>query len=134
VIVVQNPSHFTSVSLLHQRYKGKMEQHAFAMRSLIDLGIPVALGSDGPLNPFLNIMFACINPYNPREALTVEEAITAYTLTAAFAEFEEKNKGSIEVGKLADLAVLSQDIFTIPLQQLPATVSVMTILDGRESF
>ena len=94
--------------------------------SLLAVGIPLALGSDGPLNPFLNIAFACRDPDRPGEALSREQAVIAYTLTSAYAEFAEKEKGSLEPGKLADLAVLSQDIFAVSLEQLPSTTSVFT--------
>ena len=67
----------------------------------------------------------------PREALTREQAVVAYTLTAAYAEFAEKDKGSLEPGKVADLAVLSQDIFRVPSEDLPKTVSVLTIVGGH---
>ncbi|WP_276500124.1 amidohydrolase family protein [Terrimonas pollutisoli] len=55
----------------------------------------------------------------------------AYAKTNAYAEFKEREKGMLKKGMLADLAVLSQDIFTIPAEQLPATVSVLTIIDGK---
>ena len=89
------------------------------------------MGSDGLLNPFLNILFATIHPVNPAEAISREEAVIAYTRGSAFAEFAEKEKGTLAPGMLADLAVLSQDIFTIPVDQLPATGSVMTLVGGR---
>jgi predicted amidohydrolase YtcJ len=79
-------------------------------------------------------MLAAIHPDNPKEAITVEEAVTAYTYGSAYAEFKEKQKGTLTVGKLADLAVLSQDIFSVPIQQLPATPSVLTIVDGKIVF
>ena len=93
--------------------------------------MPFAIGSDGPLNPFLNIMFAAINEANPAEALTVEQALIAYTRGSAAAEMMETQKGTIAPGMLADLAMLSQDIFKVPLQDLPRTTSVLTIVDGR---
>ena len=55
----------------------------------------------------------------------------AYTLTSAYAEFAEKDKGSLEPGKLADLAVLSQDIFEVPATELPKTESLLTMVDGK---
>jgi len=94
-------------------------------------GIPFALGSDGPMNPFVNIMFASINQVNPGEALSVEEALVAYTRGSAFAEFMETRKGTLAPGMLADLAILSQDIFKIPAADLPKTTSVLTIVNGR---
>jgi predicted amidohydrolase YtcJ len=60
-----------------------------------------------------------------------EQAVTAYTLTSAYAEFQEKEKGSIEPGKFADIAVLSQDIFTVPAPELPKTVSILTLVGGK---
>jgi predicted amidohydrolase YtcJ len=91
----------------------------------------VAIGSDGPNNPYLNIMLASTYGRNPPQAMTREQAVTAYTLTSAYAEFAEKEKGSFEPGKLADLAVLSQDIFTSQVGDLPKTQSVMTIVGGK---
>ena len=100
------------------------------VQSLLNAGIPLALGSDGLLNPYANIMYAVTHPMRRDEALTREQAVTAYTLTSAYAEFKEHDKGNLEPGKLADLAVLSQDIFTVPLTDLPATRSVLTMVGG----
>ena len=100
------------------------------MKSMIAAGVPVALGSDGPMNPYLNVMFASINANNPAQAMTREQAITAYTLGSARAEMTENQKGTISPGMLADLAMLSQDIFTVPPAALPATVSVLTLVGG----
>jgi len=129
VIVVQNPSHFSLVDIIYARYSPNTK--FFASRSLVEAGIPVAIGSDGPLNPFLNIMFAVINPARPAEALTREQAVGAYTEGSAYAEFAENEKGSLRKGKLADLAVLSQDIFNVPASELPNTHSIFTIVDGK---
>ncbi|MCB2376401.1 amidohydrolase [Hymenobacter sp. BT635] len=127
VVVVQNPTHFTEPELFHRRWKTSMQP----LRSLLTAGVPLALGSDGPLNPFLNIMLASITPSNPAEAITRQQAVQAYTAGSAFAEFAEKDKGSITAGKLADVAVLSQDIFALPPPELPKTTSVLTILGGK---
>lgn len=71
-----------------------------------------------------------MHPFNPKEALTVEEAVIAYTKTSGYAEFRD-DKGMIAPGQLADLVVLSQDIFSIPLHGLPATHSLLTMIDGK---
>jgi predicted amidohydrolase YtcJ len=126
VIVVQNPTHFSEPELFQRRWGTTM----FPLHSLIEAGIPVGLGSDGPMNPFLNIMFSAIHPYNLQEAITREQAVRAYTYGSAFAEFAESEKGTISNGKLADLAVLSQDIFGVPVAELPKTTSVLTIVGG----
>jgi predicted amidohydrolase YtcJ len=79
-------------------------------------------------------MFAAMHPTNPAEAVTREQAVIAYTRGSAYAEFKEKEKGAIKPGMLADIAVLSQDIFTVPLQELPRTTSVLTIIGGKVVF
>lgn len=101
------------------------------LRSLIDRGIIVGISPDGTLNPFQDIMFTSNGQDNPRENISREQAVIAFTRTNAYAEFREKEKGTLAKGMLADLAVLSQDIFTIPFEQLPATKSVLTIIDGN---
>jgi hypothetical protein len=131
IVVVQNPSHLTVENLnpaLHSIFENLKVQ---PLRSLLDAGIPVAFGSDGPTNPYLNIMFATLDPNRPSEAITREQAVIAYTLTSAYAEFAEKDKGSLEPGKLADLAVLSQDIFTVDASDLPKTESLLTMVGGK---
>jgi predicted amidohydrolase YtcJ len=67
VTVVQNPTHFSIVDIIYTRYSPRTK--FFAARSLIEAGIPFALGSDGPMNPFLNIMLATIHPARPTEAI-----------------------------------------------------------------
>jgi predicted amidohydrolase YtcJ len=122
IIVVQNPSHFAI---------GLHPTQAFPLKSLWQAGIPVALGSDGPTNPFLNIMFASTHPARPSEAISREQAVVAYTRNAAYAEFAEKEKGTLTVGKLADLAVLSKDLFNMPAAELPSTESELTLVGGK---
>lgn len=131
IVVVQNPTHLTLRDLMVRRYGNERASQLQPLRSLFDSGIPLALGSDGPANPYLNIMLATIYPGKPQEAITREQAVTAYTLTSAYAEFAEKDKGSLEPGKLADLAVLSQDIFKVPPDDLPKTESVLTLVNGK---
>lgn len=127
VVIVQNPTHFTDGEMGRSRWgEGKSR-----IRAMIEIGIPFALGSDGPMNPFLNIMLASIHPDNPPQAITREQAVRAYTAGSAYAEFAENEKGTITKGKLADLTVLSQDIFAVPVPELPKTQSILTIVGGR---
>ena len=130
VIVVQNPSHFMLPAVMASRL-GARTARVTMMKSMIAAGVPVALGSDGPLNPYLNLMFASINANNPAEAMTREQAISAYTLGSARAEMMETQKGTLAPGMLADLAILSQDIFTAPPDALPGTFSVLTMSAAR---
>ena len=131
MVVIQNPLHFMLAPVLGARLGPERMAWMQPMKSLLDAGIPIAIGSDGPMNPFLNIMAATTHPANPKEALTREQAVTAYTAGSAFAEFKEKEKGQIAVGMLADLAILSADVFTVPVGQMEAIRSVMTIFGGR---
>ncbi|MGB9312789.1 MAG: amidohydrolase [Candidatus Acidiferrales bacterium] len=127
IIVVQNPSHAAH---------GMRSAQARPLKSFLVAGIPLALGSDsgGPVNPYRDIMFAITHPDRPSEAISREQAVIAYTLTSAYAEFAEKDKGSLEPGKLADLAVLSQDIFSVPTAELPKTQSVLTLVGGKSVY
>jgi predicted amidohydrolase YtcJ len=131
IVVVQNPIHLAGAVALPAIGSALERLKAQPLRSLLAAGIPLAFGSDGPPNPYLNIMFASLDPARPSEAITREQAVVAYTLTSAYAEFAEKDKGSLEAGKLADLAVLSQDIFTIDPSELPKTESVLTMVGGK---
>ncbi len=130
IVLVQNPTHFAlDPAMLHARF-GRVSAEFQPVRSTVAAGVPLAIGSDGPNNPFVNLMFAVTHPSRPDEALTREQAVIAYTRGAAYAEFAEREKGTLAPGMLADLAVLSQDIFTIPVPALPATSSVLTLVGG----
>jgi predicted amidohydrolase YtcJ len=115
----------------------------YPFRSFLDNGIRLSFGSDwtvGSLNPLLGIYAAVTrrttddkNPdgWFPEQKISVEEAIEAYTLTNAYAAFEEHEKGSISPGKLADLVVLSDDILTIDPGNIRSVVVDMTIVGGQ---
>lgn len=131
IVVMREPSHLVIKYFAPQLFAGAGMEKSQPLRSLLQAGIPVAFGSDGPVNPYLNILFATTHPDRPSEAITREQAVIAYTATSAYAEFAEKSKGTLEPGKLADLAVLSQDIFTVPTQELPKTESILTLVGGK---
>lgn len=93
------------------------------------VGLQMGLGSDGePRSPFVGLYYAMSFPTEPK--LSRERLVRLYTIGSAYAEREEMNKGSLTAGKLADLAVLSQDIFTVPVEALPNTESVLTMIGG----
>ncbi len=129
VVVVQNPSHFLFPTVYADRLGARVAQFQ-PLASLLTAGISLALGSDGPLNPFLNMAWATSHPSHPAEALTREQAVTAYTRGSAFAEFTERDKGWIGAGALADFVVLSDDLFTVPADRVPAVTSVLTVIGG----
>lgn len=133
-MVVQNPLHFTLGPIFEQRFAPSIFAEMEPLRTLLDQGIPLALGSDSvgqPPRPWLDVFLATVHPTRPDEALTVEQAVTAYTRGAAYAELAEDRKGSLAPGKLADLAVLSQDPFSVPLPAIPGTTSVLTLVGGE---
>jgi predicted amidohydrolase YtcJ len=115
---------------------------SYAWRSLLDQGAVLAFGSDwpvAPLDPLKGIYAAATrrtldgkNPggWVPEQRISVQEAVHAYTIGSAFAEHQEKIKGSIEPGKLADLVVLSDDILNIAPEAIDKTQVDMTIFDG----
>jgi predicted amidohydrolase YtcJ len=126
VVVVQNPSHLEALGLY--------PAGAFMpYKSLLTANVPLALGSDGPMNPYLNIMLATSHP-RPQESLTREQAVEAYTRGSAYAELAEADKGTLSAGKLADLAILSQDIFRVSSSSLPETRSVLTMVGGQIAY
>jgi predicted amidohydrolase YtcJ len=133
IIVVEQGTHLDVSGIAPEVMPSIRAEKSQPMQSLLAAGIPLVLSSDedGPSNPFLEIMLAIKHPNHPSEAISRKQAVIAYTLTAAYAEFAEKEKGSLAPGKLADLAVLSQDIFTVPVDDLPKTVSVMTMVGGK---
>lgn len=106
----------------------------------------MVFGSDwtvAPLDPLSGIYAAVTrrtldgqhpDGWIPEEKIPVEEAIKAYTINAAYAEFTEKEKGSIEPGKLADLVVIDRNILKIKPEEIISASVLMTIVDGRIIF
>jgi predicted amidohydrolase YtcJ len=118
-------------------------QTTYAFRSLIDAGATVAFGTDwtvAPLNPMLSVYAAVTRRtldgqrpagWIPEQKISVAEAVRAYTFGSAYAEFQENEKGTIARGKLADLVILSRDIFEIDPHEIDQVKVVLTIMDGR---
>lgn len=116
---------------------------SYAWRSLLDHGVTLAFGTDwdvAPLNPLLGLYAAVTratldgkNPQGwiPEQKITLAEAIEAYTMGSAFAEFQESDKGSITAGKLADMVILSDDIFSIKPEAIRNVKIETTIVGGR---
>src|SRR5205814_5768167 len=143
VIASMQPIHCTADMVVADRWLGARAAHgSYVWRSLRDHGARLAFGSDAPVetfDPFAGIHAAVTRQdaagqppggWHPGECLSVDEAVYAYTQGAAYAAGEEASKGALTPGKLADLVVLSQDIFTIPPAAIPATQPVATILGG----
>jgi predicted amidohydrolase YtcJ len=115
----------------------------YAFRSLLDTGAIVAMGSDwfvAPPSPLEGIYAAVTRRtlddkhpagWVPHQKITVEEALKAYTVNAAYAGFEESRKGQLTAGRAADLVMLERDIFEIPPEQIRDVAVVMTIVGGK---
>jgi predicted amidohydrolase YtcJ len=118
----------------------------YAFRSFLDHGVRLALGTDwpvAPLDPMLTLYAAATRAtldgrhpggWFPEQKLTVAEAIAAYTMGSAYAEFQEQDKGSIEPGKLADFVLLSADVLTIPPEQIRTVRVLRTWVGGVEVY
>lgn len=118
----------------------------YAFRSLLNAGAIVAFGSDwfvAPPTPLYGIYAAVTrrtlddkNPdgWIPEQKITVQEALKAYTIHAAYASFEENRKGSLEAGKLADFVVLEKNIFEIPAEEIRNVQVIRTVVGGRTVF
>lgn len=115
----------------------------YAFRALLDAGVVLAFGSDwfvAPIDPLMGIYGAVTRRtldgkrpggWVPEQRITVEEAVRAYTMGSAYASFQEGWKGSGEVGKVADFAVLSDDILAVAGERIDRARVVMTLMDGR---
>jgi len=115
----------------------------YAFRSLLDHGVKLAFGSDwtvAPLNPILGLYAAVTratldgkNPdgWFPEQKISLPEAIEAFTMGSAYAEFRENEKGSLTPGKLADVVVLDSDLFALPPAQLKNAHVRTTITNGK---
>jgi predicted amidohydrolase YtcJ len=143
VIASMQPIHATQDMYLADRHWGERARLSYAWRSLLEAGARLAFGSDTPvesMNPLVGIHAAVTRQradgtpeggWHPEQRLTVDEAVHAYTLGAAYASGSEKVTGSLVRGKLADMVVLSQDIFQIPPQDILNTHVLATVFDGE---
>ncbi len=144
VIASMQPSHAISdLFFAPQRLGMERLAGAYAWQSLLKSGAIVTVGSDAPVErgePMIEFYAAVARKsldgftgpgWHPEEAVTREQALKMLTRWPAYAAFEEQDKGSIEVGKLADLTILSADIMKIPESEIPRTRCVMTVLGGE---
>jgi predicted amidohydrolase YtcJ len=133
---------------MEERIGRDRSRGAYAFRRLWDSGATVSFGSDSPgtnasryfLNPMLGLYAAVTRKtlsgqpeggWFPQEKLTIEEAIQAYTLNTAYAGFEEDIKGTLTVGKLADLAVHSDNLLTMDPDDIKDVTILMTVVGGK---
>ena len=137
------PVHILSDWKMADLVWGGRAQTAYAFRSLLDKGMALALGSDAPvapMNPFLG-MYAAItrqdetgqpaNGWYPAERLTLAEAIYGYTMAPALLSGKEAVQGSISPGKWADMVLLADDLFEMPMEDVKETAVALTIVGGE---
>lgn len=137
VIASVQPHFIISDFWVGNRVGPKRARWVYPLKSLFRQNIKVTGGSDSPvepINPLLGIWAAVARESFPEERLTVNEALSLYTINAAFASFEENIKGSIETGKLADLVVLSQDPHEVSPENIKDIKVEMTIVGGKTVY
>ncbi len=147
VIASIQPSHAIDDMRWAERRIGKARaRDAYNIRSFTAAGIPVAFGTDWfvePLDPRLGLYAAITRErpeggppggWFPEEKISLEEALDLYTRGSAYAEFAEKEKGTLAPGMLADLVVFADDLFRVPPRQILTTPVDLTVAGGRVVF
>lgn len=121
----------------------RIKEGAYMWQALLKSGVRIVNGTDAPVEPLNPIpsFYASVTRktligepeggYEPEQKMTREQALKSYTLDAAYGAFEEKIKGSVEPGKLADFTIFSKDIMSVPENEILRTEVTMTILDGK---
>lgn len=144
VIASMQPTHcITDKRFCEKRIGLERSKGAYAWRTLLDLGVHIAFGTDysvEPLEPMEGLYAAVTRKdrmgeegegWFPEQKLTMEEAIELYTLGAAYAQFMEDRKGMIKEGYLGDVVILDQDLFEIPEEEIMKTQVDYTIVGGE---
>jgi len=145
VIASVQPCHVTNDQRWAEKRVGRKrcEEGGYLWKSFLDAGVPLAFGTDWPVEPVdpMANLYAAVTRQQadgtpeggwfPKERLTIEQAIDAYTIGAAWAEFAEKEKGSIEPGKWADLVVLDTNLLKATPQEILHAKVVATIFNGK---
>jgi predicted amidohydrolase YtcJ len=148
VIASMQPTHCTTdMRFCVHRVGEERSKDAYIWRTLLANGAKIAFGSDWPVEPLdpMRGLYSAVTRKNiegdfpeggwfPEQRLTMEEAIKLFTSGSSYASFEENIKGTLEPGKLADMVVLTKDLFTIQPREILATEAAYTILGGRIVF
>jgi predicted amidohydrolase YtcJ len=146
VIASMQPYHAIDDGRWAEKYIGGRIKTTYAFRSLLDSGATLAFGSDwfvAPPTPLEGIYAAVTrrtldgknpNGWVPEQKISVEEALRAYTASAAYASFEEARKGVLSAGRLADVVMMDRNIFEIPPEEIRNVRVLMTFVGGRKVF
>lgn len=125
----QEPAEYTT-ELLGEERNSRLNP----IKTFKDLGCTIGFGSDGPCtdpNPIVWLYKAC-NHSNPAESVSIQDALRMSTYNGYYSTFDEKERGSLEVGKIADMVVLSENPYTCPKEDLMRIKVEKTILSGKE--
>jgi len=145
VIASMQPTHCTTdMRFCEVRVGKERSKNAYIWKTLLNNGAKIAFGTDWPVEPLdpMRGLYSGVTRKNiefgypeggwfPEQKLTMAETITLYTMGSAYASFEENIKGSLEPGKLADMVVLSKDVFTVEPKEILTTEALYTILGGK---
>jgi len=145
VIASMEPSHLlTDMRWTEQRIGPKRAPNAHAWAAFLNKGVPLAFGTDYPVEPVTPFrgLYAAVTrrsengkqEYFPEQRITMDQAIAAYTMGAAFAEFEEKEKGKLVAGMLADFVVLDRDVTAVSADKILGTKVLHTVVGGKTVY
>ena len=145
VIASMQPCHLlTDMNWAEARIGPKRAEHSYAWAELLNKGVILAFGTDfpvEPVSPFRGLYAATTRKsedgkreYYPAQKLAIEQAIAAYTKGSAFAEFAEKEKGTLARGMLADFVVLDRDITGVPPERVLSTQVLRTVVGGKTTY
>jgi len=134
--IVTNPIFYSLPDLWHARLGPVQESAVWPARTVLKSGAHLAIGSDAATvvpGPFVDLFFAQINPSNPLESISLQDAIVAYTKGSAYAEFKDQVKGSLVPLHAADLIVIDQDIFALGdhPENILNTKVLLTMVNGE---
>jgi len=145
IIASIQPSHLlTDIRWAQDRLGPQRAANSYAWLSFLNKGVTLAFGTDNPVEPISPFrgLYAAITrksengkqEYFPEQRLTMDQAITAYTMGSAFAEFEEKEKGKLVPGMLADFVVLDRDVTAVSPEKLLQTKVLRTVVGGKTVY
>jgi predicted amidohydrolase YtcJ len=135
---IQPPFITTDAKLADYRLGPERSEYTYPFKSLVDAGVVCASGSDCPVEDPDVIwgLHALVNRngFIPEQCISIEEALKSYTINGAYAAFEDDVKGSIEVGKLADLVILDKNPLEVPKDEIKNIQVIETIIRGKTVY
>jgi predicted amidohydrolase YtcJ len=145
VIASMQPNHLlTDMRWAQDRLGAKRAATSYAWLAFLNKGVPLAFGTDYPVEPVTPFrgLYAAVTrksedgkqEYFPAQRLSIDQAISAYTSGSAFAEFEEKDKGKLAPGMLADFVVLDRDLTSVSAEKILGTKVLRTVVGGKTVY